>query len=520
MAAVIRFWIPFVYVLCGLAVLRAETPGERWWGHVRFLADDRLEGREAVSSGFQEAAQYVAREFASAGLKPGVGKGWLQTVPMEKRQIDESSSSLALVDNGKATPITLGREAYLRDVPDAAPVEAEMIFVGHGLTVPEKAYEDLQGLDVKGKIVVYLTGTPPNWPGPLAAHVQSSSVRWAAFKKAGAIGTATIQSVQTTPWVRASAARVKPQYVARLPIDDEAGQKVQIVINPDHADLFLEGTGHTLQSLKTLAAQGMPLPKFPLRKTLKATTTLRRTPVESANVAGVLPGKTNEYVVLTAHLDHVGKTISFAGDGIFNGAMDNASGVAAVIEAARRLKQAGSMRRGVVFVALTGEESGLQGSRYFALSPTVPKKRIVANLNLDMFLPLYPFRSVTALGAEESSLRTQVAAAAQAAGVEVIPDPMPEQRRFTRSDQYSFVREGIPALAFKFGYVPGSPEETLQKQWLERRYHDVSDDLSQPLDKEAAARFVDYLTDLTQRIANDPKRPAWNADSFFRRFVR
>jgi Zn-dependent M28 family amino/carboxypeptidase len=237
-------------------------------------------------------------------------------------------------------------------------------------------------------------------------------------------------------------------------------------------------------------------------------------------VAGVLPGKTNEYVVLTAHLDHVGKTISFAGDGIFNGAMDNASGVAAVIEAARRLKQAGSMRRGVVFVALTGEESGLQGSRYFALSPTVPKKRIVANLNLDMFLPLYPFRSVTALGAEESSLRTQVAAAAQAAGVEVIPDPMPEQRRFTRSDQYSFVREGIPALAFKFGYVPGSPEETLQKQWLERRYHDVSDDLSQPLDKEAAARFVDYLTDLTQRIANDPKRPAWNADSFFRRFVR
>ena len=211
---------------------------------------------------------------------------------------------------------------------------------------------------------------------------------------------------------------------------------------------------------------------------------------------------------------------TFAGDGIFNGAMDNASGVGAAIEVARKLKAAGPLERSVLFVLVTGEEKGLQGSRFFARNPTVPRKKIIADCNMDMFMPLHELKALTFLGAEESTLgdlARQVAAEFQ---LPVIPDPIPEQRRFTRSDQYSFIREGIPALAFKFGYAKGSPEEQIQAEWLKTRYHAVSDDLQQPVNKEAAARFIDYLAALVKATANTKQRPAWKPDSFFRRFAR
>jgi Zn-dependent M28 family amino/carboxypeptidase len=511
-----------VYLFCVALSARAETTAERWWQHVQFLADDKLEGRNTGSEGHRLATQYAADQFKTIGLLPGANGAWFQPVPFDTRQLDETGSSLAILAAGKETKLTLGKEAFIgiRSEP-AASVRAPMVFAGYGLQVPEMDYDDLRGLDLKGKIAVILTGAPKGWPGPLSAHVQSADVRWAALRKAGAIGIASIPKVQTTPWVRASAARVQMSMSARMPgLEAEQGQQISITINPEHADLFLAGTGHTFAELVKLSDGQTPLPHFPLNKDLAATAKVRKGTVESQNVVALLPGKRKEYVVVSAHIDHTGKMQTFSGDGIFNGAMDNASGVAAAIEVARQLKAAGPLERSVLFVLVTGEEKGLQGSRYFAKLPTVPRKKLIADCNMDMFMPIHELKALTLLGIDESTLGDKARAVAAEFNLPILPDPIPEQRRFTRSDQYSFIREGIPALAFKFGYTKGSPEEQLQTEWLKTRYHAVSDDLSQPVNKEAAARFTEYLAALVKKIANDKQRPEWKKDSFFRRFAR
>jgi Zn-dependent M28 family amino/carboxypeptidase len=209
------------------------------------------------------------------------------------------------------------------------------------------------------------------------------------------------------------------------------------------------------------------------------------------------------------------------GDTIYNGAMDDASGVASVIEIARLLKESNAKpKRSVLFMAQTGEEKGLLGSRYFAAKPTVPFSKIVADINLDMFLPLYALKVIEVQGLTESSLGETVKAAAADVGVEVQTDREPEQNRFIRSDQYSFIRAGIPALAFKFGYEFGSPEETIRRTWVRDVYHKPNDDLKQPVDVEAAAKFNRVILGLLQRVANDPARPHWNDTSFFKRFSK
>jgi hypothetical protein len=437
----------------------------------------------------------------------------MQQVPFITRQIDEANSSISL----GSTAITLGKEAYFDMRSDPKPeTRAELVFVGHGLRAPEMNYDDLKGLDLKGKIAVVLGGAPPKWPGAIAAHLQSADVRWAELRAAGAAGFVNLPLTQTTPWARSSAARVQMQMTAD--IERASGPEVSIVWNPEHAALLFEGTGRSFDELRKLARAGDPLPTFEMRKTLHAKVAVNRGTLESPNVVGLLPGKRKEYVVVSGHLDHIGKTQSFAGDGIFNGAMDNASGISALIEVARALKNE-KLQRSVLFVALTGEEKGLQGSRYFASKPVVPAKSIVANCNMDMFMPLHAFHALTILGEEESTLGDAARRVAEARGLRVLPDPAPEQRRFTRSDQYSFIRQGIPAIAFKFGYEKGTPEEKLQAEWLRTRYHAVTDDLSQPVDIEAAGKFVAYLTALVKDIANARRRPEWKPDSFFRRFA-
>jgi Zn-dependent M28 family amino/carboxypeptidase len=209
------------------------------------------------------------------------------------------------------------------------------------------------------------------------------------------------------------------------------------------------------------------------------------------------------------------------GDTIYNGAMDDGSGIASLIEIALMAKEEQlRFRRSVLFVAVTGEEKGLQGSRYFSFQPTVSMKNIVADINMDMYLPLYPLKYLEVQGLGESTLGGEIRAAAEKAGVQVQADKEPERNLFIRSDQYNFIKSGVPALAFKFGYDKGSPEERLAKDWLRERYHAPSDDLNQPVDKAAAAKFNRIMLDLGTRVANADARPRWNADSFFRRFAK
>jgi Zn-dependent M28 family amino/carboxypeptidase len=236
---------------------------------------------------------------------------------------------------------------------------------------------------------------------------------------------------------------------------------------------------------------------------------------------GTDPKLKDEYVVLTAHLDHVGKGEPINNDPIYNGAMDNASGIATLLEAAQTFSQKKQrFRRSVIFLAVTAEEHGLRGSRYYAAHPTVPDRAIVANINIDMFLPLFPFRSFIVQGLEESNLAEDLQKVAGNLGIEALSDPEPERRAFVRSDQYSFIKRGVPAISLKVGFIKNSPEHEIVKRWRKDRYHAPSDDLNQPIDFEAAARFNQAYLQVVEAVANRRERPQWNNNSFFKRFAR
>ncbi|HXG56991.1 MAG TPA: M28 family metallopeptidase [Vicinamibacterales bacterium] len=505
----------------------AASQADRWWSHVTFLADDRLQGRDTGSKGHREAAQYVAAAFKRAGLKPGGVKGFVQPVAFRSRRIVEESSSLALVRDGQAEAVVLGDEAtFNMRIDQSGTVEAPIVFVGYGLAVPEVGHDDFSGLDLRGKVALFLTGGPSTIPGPLLAHYQS--VRWSVLKQTGAIGALSITNPRgmDTPWERSMMSRFLPSLtLADAALDETAGQQLAVTINPARAEKFFAGSGHTFKEILDVAAQGKPLPRFPIPASLRATVTVATERIESQNVAGILPGTDprlkHEYVVVTAHLDHVGVGRPINGDSIFNGAMDNASGIATLLETATVIRETKrTFRRSLVFVAVTAEEKGLLGSRYYASHPLLGGGTLVANLNTDMFLPLYPMRSVIAQGVEESDLAADLRKVGEALGLQVLSDPEPERNAFTRSDQYSFIKRGIPALSLKVGFEKGSPEHAIVKKWRTERYHAPSDDLHQPVDRQAAADFNRMYLRLIEAVANRPTRPAWNADSFFRRFAR
>ncbi len=519
-----------VVLAAGAALLAAaDSPGERWWSYVEFLASDKLEGRNTGSEGHRKAAEFAASEFERDGLKPAGAQGYIQPVKFRSLRLDESGSSLALVRGGKEQPLKLGGDAMISARVDPAPtVEAGLVFVGYGLKVPEIQYDDFTGLNTQGKIAVYLGGAPKNLSGALAAHYQSGAERWKTLHAAGIIGVVSIANPKhmDIPWERQAANRGQAAMVlAASGASDTDGEKIAVAWNPAHADELLEGTGHNFEELVALAEAGKPLPHFDIPARLKAKTEVVRAEVVSQNIAAIYPGSDpalkNEYVAMSAHIDHLGtadKPVN--GDSVFNGAMDNAAGVATVLDTAAKLRESKpKLRRSILFLIVTGEEKGLLGSRYFAENPTVPAKNIVADVNTDMFLPLYPLKRITVYGLGESTLGDDVSAIAREMGIEPQLDPDPERNSFIRSDQYSFILRGVPALAMKDGYVKGTPEEKIFKTWLTERYHGLSDDLNQPVDKGAAEKFDELAARLLERVANESARPSWKPDSFFRRYA-
>ncbi len=520
-----RFFLVLVPAL--LLGAAATTPGARWWGYVKNLADDKYEGRATASEGHRKAAEYIAGEFKRLGFKPAGSEGYFQKVPLRVRKIREVDSNVMLTQGGVQEWLQLGEDAYLNPVADLPPtLQAGAVFVGYGLTVPEAGYDDLAGMDLRGKIAVFLRGGPSSIPAALKAHYQSTAERWQFLRKAGAVGVASASDPNTMdiPWERVKLLRLEPSMtLADTRMEEAAGMQFSLTINPASADRFLLGSGHSFAEILELARAGAPLPRFPLKSTIRAAMAMDRSDAVSENVAAVLPGRDpklrDEYVVLSAHLDHMGKGAAINGDSIYNGAMDDAAGIATLFEVARALRLA-PPRRSVLFVAVTGEEKGLLGSKYFAAFPTVPAQSIVADLNFDMFQPLHELRLLTVYGLDESSLGRDATAAAKLMGVQVQADPEPERNIFIRSDNYSFTRAGVPSLSFKFGFQKGSAEERIQKEWLTTRYHAPSDDTAQPVNLAAAAKFNRLMTSLTARVANGAQRPQWNQGSFFRRFAR
>src|SRR5215467_3088602 len=519
--------VVLVLAMVGAGAAAADRDGKRWWSFVEMLANDEMQGRDTGSPAHRKAADLVAAQFQRAGLTPGGIAGYLQPVKFTGRKIIEADSSLDLVRNGKAEKLTLGEDAVINlRINPAESVEASLVFAGYGLTVPDLNYDDLAGLDLKGKILVVLAGGPSTIPGPLRSHFAFPIERQKFLEQAGAAGLITIQNPRTddVPWARSALARFQESMsLADQDLADYKSLKLGATINAAHADKWLAGSGHTITELLDLVTAGKPLPRFPLVPALRARVKVNRRDIESQNVVGIRPGSDpalkNECVVLSAHLDHVGVGEPIDGDKIYNGAMDDASGVAAILEIANELNQERvTTKRSLLFVAVTGEEKGLLGSRYFTAHPTVDAKRMVADLNMDMFLPLYPFKILTVYGLNESDLGDTIRTVAKPMNLQVQDDPEPARNIFVRSDQYNFIRHGVPAVMTDIGNLKGSKEAAIEKAWLDKRYHAPSDDLKQPIDLQAAADYVEFMRRLTLDVADAPAKPQWKTDSFFRRF--
>lgn len=501
--------------------------------HLGFLADDLLEGRETGSRGYDIAARYVASQFLQYGVKPKGDKGgYLQHVPLRATRLVQASPVVEL-RSARGTE-TL---AYLEDyavsgslLEDQSGVTAPLVFVGYGIRADRLRHDDYANIDVKGKIVVVLSGKPGSFPTEEGAHFASGDHKRGLAAQHGAVGIVTLQTpvaekaapfsknkdyrfIPSMSWVQADGtpARETASMQNRVSLSIPASRKLFSQVDVRLDDIF------------ALAKDNRPLPRMDLNMSMRMSKKSERTEVSSSNVAGMIEGSDpvlkNEYVVFTAHLDHLGQVKERSGDNIFNGAMDNSTGVATLIEAARLFTRSGvAPKRSILFVAVTGEEKGLLGADYFATNPTVPRGSIVANVNLDMPLLVYDFNNVMAFGAEHSTLKGTATRALKKMGMDLIPDPWPEMGLFTRSDHYMFVRQGIPSIFLATGMGSARKDENPAKLWnefLTSRYHQPNDDLAQPINYDAAARFAQLNYNIAREIADAPVRPAWNKDDFF-----
>ncbi|HEX3912829.1 MAG TPA: M28 family metallopeptidase [Steroidobacteraceae bacterium] len=503
--------------------------GSTWWATVKEISNDKYQGRDTGSKGEHQAQEYIVGKLKALDVKPAGTNGYFQPVKLQVLRIDEAHSRLSLVRDGRAQQLTLGEQAYFSTrYPPAPQVDAPLVFVGYGLNIPERNYNDFAGLDLANKVAVIITGSPADVPAALSAHYQSRSERWKALKAAGAIGIIQIPNPASMdlPWARSSLNRNHPSMDLIGPeFDETSGSKLAVAFNPAHADLLLQGTGHSFAEIAALAKDRKPLPHFPLKVSVSATAVTHTQNIDSTNIVARIPGGEpklkDENVVLSAHIDHVGIGEPINGDRIYNGAMDNGSGSALLLDIARSLKQThAKLKRSVLLVWVTGEEKGLLGSKYFAEHPTVPAKSMVADINTDMFLPIVPLKVLTVYGLNESDLGDRAKQVGDHLNVRLQPDPMPLQNVFIRSDQYNFVRHGIPSLMIAVGADPGSADAATVKAWFTERYHAPSDDANQPVDLATAAGYEEVIRALAVGIANDPKRPEWKQDSFFRRYAQ
>ncbi len=527
-----------------------QAAGKAWWAQIQVLAADNMNGRLTGTDDYLRAASYVVAQYKAMGLEPAGVDGFYQPVHFDVAKVTAERSSLALVDGCKTCrfynekPLKLGQDAIL-SARGTQPktVDAPLVFIGYGLHLPEAHYDDFDSAEVpwsslKGKIVVIINGGPAELPGALKSFARTAPLA-KALEDAGAVGIVSIPTPKSMDfgWDRIASSASQPgmrlaptpqdaEIAARHPaLAEHRGTMFSATFNPAEAEKLFAGSGHTFAEMLALADAQKPLPRFPLKLSLKATVAVEKTQVESPNIVARLEGSDpklkNEYVLISAHLDHLGVGAPIAGRTIYNGAMDDASGVASVLEIAKRFAgEKDRPKRSLLFVVFTAEEKGLLGSRYFAGHPTVPATSMVADLNMDMFMPLFPLKKLHVQGLAESTLAEDVKAVGAAHHIEIAPDPEPDRNSFVRTDQYSFVQAGLPALAMKFGWQAGSPEYKQWRAWLAQRYHSTEDNLSQPVDTAAAAQFDSFLGDVARRVADTPERPRYLESSFFKRFAK
>jgi Zn-dependent M28 family amino/carboxypeptidase len=499
-------------LLCLATVLFAAEPNaatRRWWAHVQALSNDGLQGRDTGSEGYRKAAAYVVAQFQRVGVKPAGENGWYQSVPLHVVRFRADLSEVSLDRKEGSTKLRWLQQISLparMNTPES--LEGGLVF--DGTTGDE--------IDVKGKILVRINlGTPVGAP----AGATAGGRRGGGQAPAGVAAILTVDNpggVEPPRWPVAYAVAMTlagPTPAAPAPA---SAAPLALRFNPSYAEELFAGSGHTYKELAVLAAAGKPLPRFALPATLRAHMKFEAADLASDNIIGVLPGSdpvlAQEYVVVSAHLDGYGVGEPWHGDGIYNGTFDDAAYVATLIELAEKLHESGThLKRSVLFCVVTGEEKGLLGSRYFAAHPTVAKERMVANVNLDQLRPIFPLKTLTTLALEDSTIGDTVRQVAAGMDIRIQPDPEPERNLLRRSDHWNFMQIGVPAVGFIFGYEKGTAEEAIYRKWYADRYHSPADDLNQPWDPAAAAKFNDFFNRIVAALADAPERPHWKPGS-------
>lgn len=508
--------------------------------HIRFLSDTLLQGRAPGTPGYDIAARYVATELEGMGLRPGAAGSWYQPVPLEKAVTDADASSFTLSVDGHEQKLTDGKD-YVLSSWFASPaakdggkaesdVSAPLVFVGFGVTAPDRNYDDYAGVDVHGKIAVSIYGAPSTFPSTERAYYSDGVIKAKNAVAHGAIGTVSIMLPED--WKRYPWDWIVPQIKAgemhwldasNVPHDFFPQLRGGAFLSEQGADVLFKGATKTLTEIYATARAGKAQ-AFALPASAHIHTVAAQSVIQSPNIVGELKGSDpslrDQYVVYTAHVDHLGICPAVEGDNVCHGAMDNASGTSSLLEIARAFASLPKApRRSMLFVFVTGEEMGLLGSDYFAHFPSVAIKSIVANLNIDGAPGLYfPMKDVVVLGAEHSSLGDEVSSAGKQIGYELSPDPMPEEVMFIRSDQYSFVLQGVPAVDITDGVKADDPKVNgleVIKKWLTTRYHTPLDNMDQPMDFDSAAKgsVMNFL--VGYEVAQQNTVPTWNKGDFF-----
>lgn len=501
--------------------------------HVEFLADDLLEGRDAGTRGYDIAALYVASRFDALGLKPGGSKGWYQPIEFARARFKKDApATITIGGTAFQNGVDVMMTANSREADQL--IEASAVFVGYGLDSPDHGFDDYSGIDVRGKIVVLLAGVPAGrTSSEIAAHLNSEKARMA--ERRGAIGVITVPTrafLEGTPWKRLAGYSASSRYVwigqDGKPWSSAPGIRASAYAHGPAAEALFARARMTLDRVLDDAARKGSMPRgFALKAPVRIERHSVVEKIASSNVLGVIPGSdpalAREVVMITAHLDHDGvdpklegdKVYNLEGDKVYNGAMDNAAGIATMLEVARAFAESKDRpRRTIVFAAVTAEEDSLLGSQYLAKHPLVPAGgRVAGVVNLDMPVLTYDFSDVIAFGGEHSTLGPIADRAVAKAGIRVSPDPMPEQGIFTRSDHYSFVVEGVPSIMLATGFAGEGREKFMG--FLTKTYHRPNDDLTQSFNWQAGAKFakINYL--IAREIADGAEAPRWYAGNFF-----
>jgi len=517
-----------------LAQFSASVNPEDIKHHIAVLADDSLKGRLPGTPEYDKAMAYVADQYKKLGLKPLGDKErstYYQTLTLRNSLVNEEQSFLILINQDT---LKVGSDYfYLGNANENVnEFSGELVIAGYGVQAPKYGFHDFENLDVKGKIVVVFNGAPPSLPASERAYLGTGNTKITTLNNLGAMGVLFVIPPDGRGSFERSYENVSLKGINSVIMPDgKALGRNNFGDNLKFGGYFswsslLQLTGLTLENWKAYSENGVALPQPTNTMHLigKVVTTFKET--ESANVVGLLEGTElkGEYIVHTAHLDHVGIGKPIAGDSIYNGAHDNASGISAMLEIARLYSKLPSKpKRSVIFAAVTAEEMGLLGSKYLAVNPPVEQQKIIANVNTDMPTVIAPLLSIEPLGAEQSSIMNKVQRAAKQLDLTIDADHAPEEVRFVRSDNLNFVLEGIPALRMKYGLKTETSEtglDSIIKAFTEQHYHKPSDELNDLFNFDAAKTYVRLQFMNSYLINVSEEKPTWNEDSFFKKFKK